>query len=51
MSRYIAWNIHEPEPGTYNFMGDADIVSFVKLVQETGLLLILRPGLYILFLN
>lgn len=48
--RYVAWNVHEPEQGTYNFDGDADIVSFVKLVQETGLLLILRPGLYSLLL-
>lgn len=45
-NRYIAWNVHEPEQGTFNFDGDADIVSFVKLVQETGLLLILRPGWY-----
>ena len=42
--RYIPWNIHEPEPGVYNFEGEADVLSFIKLVQETGLLLILRPG-------
>ena len=42
--RYIPWNIHEPEPGVYNFEGEADVLSFITLVQETGLLLILRPG-------
>ena len=42
--RYVAWNIHEPEKGKFNFDGDADLLSFIKLVHETGLLLILRPG-------
>ena len=41
---YVAWNIHEPSPGLYNFHGDADLLSFIQLVNETGLLLILRPG-------
>ncbi|CAB4022135.1 beta-galactosidase isoform X1, partial [Paramuricea clavata] len=44
---YVAWNIHEPTPGHYNFVGDADLLSFIELVNETGLLLVLRPGPYI----
>ena len=41
---YVAWNIHEPTPGNYYFDGDADLLSFIQLIQETGLLLVLRPG-------
>ena len=41
---YIAWNIHEPVHGQYNFEGDADVVSFIELANSIGLLVILRPG-------
>ncbi|XP_066484549.1 beta-galactosidase isoform X1 [Tiliqua scincoides] len=44
---YVPWNFHESEPGVYNFTGDRDLVSFVQLAQEVGLLLILRAGPYI----
>ena len=44
---YIAWNIHEPVHGQYNFEGDADVVSFIELANSIGLLVILRPGPYI----
>ncbi|KAJ7376860.1 Beta-galactosidase-1-like protein [Desmophyllum pertusum] len=44
---YIAWNIHEPVHGTYNFDGDADIVSFIELANSLGLLVIVRAGPYI----
>ena len=44
---YIAWNIHEPVHGQYNFEGDADLVSFIELANSVGLLVILRPGPYI----
>lgn len=44
---YIPWNLHEPIEGTYDFEGLKDIEAFVKLAQEIGLLVILRPSVYI----
>lgn len=45
--RYIPWNFHEMSPGKYNFAGDANLTHFLSLAQQTGLLVILRPGPYI----
>lgn len=45
--RYIPWNYHEESPGMYNFSGDRDVEYFLKLAQDIGLLVILRPGPYI----
>uniref|UniRef100_A0A3Q3SH13 Beta-galactosidase n=2 Tax=Mastacembelus armatus TaxID=205130 RepID=A0A3Q3SH13_9TELE len=44
---YIPWNYHEETPGLYNFSGDRDVEYFLKLAQDIGLLVILRPGPYI----
>ncbi|XP_024145949.1 beta-galactosidase [Oryzias melastigma] len=44
---YIPWNYHEESPGMYNFSGDRDVEYFLKLAQDIGLLVILRPGPYI----
>ena len=44
---YIAWNIHEPVHGQFNFEGDADLVSFIKMANNLGLLVIIRAGPYI----
>ncbi|XP_030643712.1 beta-galactosidase [Chanos chanos] len=44
---YIPWNFHEPSPGQYDFSGDRDLGHFLKLAQDLGLLVILRPGPYI----
>lgn len=44
---YIAWNVHEPKKGTYDFSGRNDLVKFVKTAQELGLYVILRPSPYI----
>jgi hypothetical protein len=51
---YIAWNIHEPQDGVFDF-GDggtesggwADLPGFIKLAQQEDLFVILRPGPYI----
>ena len=43
----IQWNLHEPEPGRYDFSGRFDVEAFVKLAGELGLFVILRPGPYI----
>ncbi|MBN3295206.1 BGAL galactosidase, partial [Amia calva] len=44
---YVPWNYHEPTPGIYNFSGDRDLEHFLDLANQTGLLVILRPGPYI----
>ncbi|KAM4688347.1 beta-galactosidase isoform 1-T1 [Discoglossus pictus] len=44
---YVPWNFHEQKPGEYNFSGDHDIESFLRLADEIGLLVILRAGPYI----
>ncbi|MEW2453965.1 glycoside hydrolase family 35 protein [Streptomyces albus] len=44
---YIAWNVHEPEPGAFDFSGGRDVAAFVRTADELGLDVILRPGPYI----
>lgn len=44
---YCAWNLHEPKSGEYDFSGRLDIERFLKITQELGLYVILRPGPYI----
>ena len=43
---YLFWNFHEPEPGHFNFSGNADAARFCRLAQAEGLKVILRPGPY-----
>ena len=53
-SRYVPWNLHEPEEGVYDF-GDGgrdfsmflDLAGFLKMAQEEDLFVIFRPGPYI----
>ena len=44
---YVAWNLHEPRPGEYNFSGIADLERFLNLAKAQGLDAIVRPGPYI----
>lgn len=44
---YIPWNIHEPFEGQFDFEGNKNIEKFVKLAQNLGLMVILRPSVYI----
>ena len=44
---YIPWNLHEPREGVYDFEGMKDICAFVKQAQALGLMVILRPSVYI----
>ena len=43
---YLFWNVHEPEPGRYDWSGRADAAEFCRLAQQAGLWVILRPGPY-----
>ena len=44
---YIAWNMHEPRRGEYNFEGAQDLDRFMTLAKKYNLLVIVRPGPYI----
>jgi Glycosyl hydrolases family 35 len=44
---YVPWNLHEPEPGQYDWEGFADLERFLGIAHELGLLVLLRPGPYI----
>ncbi len=46
MSTYVFWNVHEPSPGKYDFSGQSDVAGFIRMAQEEGLYVILRPGPY-----
>jgi beta-galactosidase len=42
----LFWNLHEPEPGRFDFTGNADIAEFCRLAQAEGLKVIIGPGPY-----
>ena len=45
---YVMWNHHEREPGVFDFeSGNRDIVAFIRLCQEEGMWVYLRPGPYV----
>uniref|UniRef100_A0A671NQY0 Beta-galactosidase-like n=1 Tax=Sinocyclocheilus anshuiensis TaxID=1608454 RepID=A0A671NQY0_9TELE len=44
---YVPWNFHGTVQGVFNFAGDRDLEYFLNLANQTGLLVILRPGPYI----
>ncbi|TAK98595.1 MAG: beta-galactosidase [Verrucomicrobia bacterium] len=43
---YLFWNLHEPQPGKFNWADEADAAQFCRIAQEEGLWVILRPGPY-----
>jgi beta-galactosidase len=47
LETYVSWNLHEPRTGYFNFSGQLDIVEYVKIAAELGLMVIIRPGPYI----
>ena len=47
ISVYEFWNVHEPEKGKFDFKGNADVAKFVRLCQQEGLWVMLRPGPYV----
>lgn len=44
---YAAWNMHEPQPGKFDFSGMLDIERFLQIAADVGLKAIVRPGPYI----
>jgi beta-galactosidase len=44
---YVFWNVQEPEKDQFDFSGNNDITSFVRIAQEEGLWVILRPSPYV----
>ena len=44
---YVFWNMHEPEPGKFDFAGDLDVGAYIRAAHEEGLWVIVRPGPYI----
>ena len=47
ITTYVFWNLHESTPGRYDFSGQKDIAEYVRIAQEEGLHVILRPGPYV----
>jgi len=47
VATYVFWNYHETAPGKWDFKTEnRNIREFVKIAQEEGLFVILRPGPY-----
>lgn len=44
---YLFWNVHEPQPGRWDFAGNADFVAFIQACQEERLHVLVRPGPYV----
>nr|KYP61873.1 Beta-galactosidase 3 [Cajanus cajan] len=44
---YVFWNLHEPQPGEYDFSDRYDLVRFIKEIQAQGLYVCLRIGPFI----
>jgi beta-galactosidase len=47
VTTYAFWNVHEPQPGVYDFSGQNDLAEFIREAGEEGLHVILRPGPYV----
>ncbi|MCD0472255.1 beta-galactosidase family protein [Flavobacterium sp. JAS] len=48
VATYVFWNYHETAPGVWDFKtGNKDIAEYIKIAQEEGLYVILRPGPYV----
>lgn len=47
VATYVFWNLHEPEPGKWDFTGDKDLAEYIKIAGEEDMMVILRPGPYV----
>ncbi len=48
VATYVFWDYHERRPGAFDFRtGNRDLAAFIRIAQEEGLWVILRPGPYV----
>ena len=48
IATYVFWNYHNTAPGIWDFKtGNHDLTAFIRMAQEEGLFVILRPGPYV----
>jgi beta-galactosidase GanA len=47
VSLYFNWAYHSPAPGRYDFSGVRDVDRLLRLTEEMGLYVVVRPGPYI----
>jgi beta-galactosidase len=48
IAAYVFWNYHESEPGVFDFKTEnRDIAEFIRICQQEGMWVILRPGPYV----
>src|SRR5262249_1866520 len=47
ISTYVSWNLPEPAPGRFAFAGQNDVAAFIRIAQQEGLHVIVRPGPYV----
>jgi beta-galactosidase len=47
VATYVFWNYHNTAPGVWDFKnGNRDLAAFIRMAQQEGLFVILRPGPY-----
>jgi beta-galactosidase len=47
VATYVFWNYHETAPGVWDFTTEnRDLATYIRIAQEEGLYVILRPGPY-----
>ncbi|MBI5216085.1 MAG: beta-galactosidase [Ignavibacteriae bacterium] len=47
ITTYVFWNYHEPKPGEFDFTTEnRNITEFIRIAQEEGLWVVVRPGPY-----
>jgi len=44
---YVFWNLHEPQPGKFDFADNLDLAEYLRTAHIEGLWVLLRPGPYI----
>ena len=48
IATYVFWDYHETRPGVFDFhTGNRDLAEFIRIAQQEGLWVILRPGPYV----
>ncbi|XP_034234390.1 beta-galactosidase isoform X2 [Thrips palmi] len=47
VATYVEWSLHEPTPNQFDLGGEANLLHFIQLAEEEGLLVNLRVGPYI----